>query len=306
MNVKASNPSVVCFGELLWDNLPTGRRPGGAPMNVAYHLNKLGTASALVSAVGRDEAGQELLQFVSNKGIDPRFIQSSVGHDTSEVLATVGADHEVKYDIVQDVAWDYIEPDPKIVTALETADAFVYGSLSSRSVQSRKTLFALLQVAKYRVFDVNLRAPHYSPDLIQALMEHANLLKVNAAELQLIASWNGIESKNEAEIIKSLFDGYAVQDIVVTRGSDGASYFNRTESIRLPAYPVEVQDTIGSGDSFLAALLSKRLQGIDVHIALDTALAMGSFVTGQAGACPDYQSADFERFMLENQGKAIR
>lgn len=301
MNVKASNPSVVCFGELLWDNLPTGRRPGGAPMNVAYHLNKLGIASALVSAVGRDDAGRELLQFVSDKGIDPRFIQTLVGHDTSEVLATVGADHEVKYDIVQDVAWDYIQPNSQIEIALKTADAFVYGSLSARNMQSRETLFGLLQVAKYRVFDVNLRAPHDAPELVQALMEQANLLKVNAAELQLLASWNGMESEDEAEIIKGLFGSYAVHEIVVTRGGDGASYFNRKESIRLPAYPVEVQDTIGSGDSFLAALLAKRLDGADLHSALDTALAMGSFVTGQAGACPDYQRSDFERFMKESK-----
>jgi fructokinase len=302
MNVKVSDPSVVCFGEILWDNLPEGRRPGGAPMNVAYHLNKLGITSALVTAVGNDQPGRDLLQFVGEKGIDARFVQIAQGHDTSEVVATVGADHEVSYDIVADVAWDYIKPDPEITMALEVADAFVYGSLSARSMQSKETLFSLLKSAKYRVFDVNLRAPHYDPELIQALMEHANLLKVNAAELQLIASWNGVETKNEAEIIKWLFSNYSIEEIVVTKGGDGASYFSPAESIHLPAYPVEVQDTIGSGDSFLAALLSQRLKGADIHHALDTSLAMGSFITSLAGACPDYQRNDFTDFIEKSKG----
>jgi fructokinase len=306
MKINPVDASVVCFGEILWDNLPEGRRPGGAPMNVAYHLNKLGIKSALVTAVGNDQGGRDLLQFVSEKGIDVRFIQTDPAHNTSEVLATVGEDHEVNYDIVLNVAWDHIRPEPQIKAVLEAADAFVYGSLSARSTQSRETLFSLLGSAKYRVFDVNLRAPHYAPDLIQALMERADLLKVNAAELQLIAGWNNFNVEDEAEIAGSLFARYPVQEIVVTKGSKGAAYYSRTEAITLPAYPVEVQDTIGSGDSFLAALLAKRLKGADFHSALETALAMGSFVTARAGACPDYELGDFNEFMEERKGKAAR
>jgi fructokinase len=301
MTKDTVTPSVVCFGEILWDNLPGGRRPGGAPMNVAYHLNKLGIRSALVTAVGNDQPGRDLLQFVSEKGIDTRFIQIATGHNTSEVLATVGADHEVNYKIVSDVAWDYIVADTKIEAAVEAADAFVYGSLSARSMQSREALFALLDSAKYRVFDVNLRFPHYTPELIYSLMKYADLLKVNAAELQLIASWNDFNTQEEAEITKKIFHAYPIREIVVTNGSRGASYFSLGESISRPAYPVEVQDTIGSGDSFLAALLARRLQGAGLDSALDTALAMGSFITGQAGACPDYQLLNFTAFMEDSK-----
>jgi fructokinase len=297
MNINASISSVVCFGEILWDNLPTGRNPGGAPMNVAYHLNKLGISSALISAVGDDGAGTDLLAFLKDKGISTAFIQVDPGHKTSEVIASVNTDHEVSYEILMDVAWDYIRPDEASKAAVAHAAAFVYGSLSSRNKNSRETLLSLLASSTYNVFDVNLRAPHYSPELIKQLLQHANLLKVNASELQLLAEWHGYERTKEVELVEMLFAQYKVQEIVVTKGSAGASLYSRSAVIYRPAYQVAVRDTIGSGDSFLAAYLARKLKGAGPEDALDHAVAMGAFITSKSGACPIYEQEEFERFM---------
>jgi fructokinase len=301
MSMNSFKPSVVCFGEILWDNLPTGRNPGGAPMNVAYHLNKLGTHSVLISAVGDDVAGTELLGFLRDKGLSAEFIQIDLVHKTSEVTASVNADHEVSYEIIKDVAWDYILPDELSKAAVAQASAFVYGSLSSRNLQSREALLGLLAGSRFNVFDVNLRAPHYSSDLIKELMQYADLLKVNSSELQLLAEWHDCKSDDEAAVVQYLFEEYKMNEIVITKGSTGASFFSRNAHFDQPAYKVSVQDTIGSGDSFLAALLAMKLNGASMQEALNHAVAMGAFITAKSGACPHYETTEFEAFMKAYQ-----
>ena len=295
MNVNISS-SVICFGEILWDNLPTGRNPGGAPMNVAYHLNKLGASAALISAVGADTAGTDLLNFLKQKGVSAEMVQVDAQHQTSEVIATMNEEHEVSYTILTGVAWDYISREKIKVQAVEDTDAFVYGSLSARSPQSREALLYLLKHAKYKVFDVNLRAPHFDANLILQLMQHADLLKVNSAELQSIAEWIGILPRQEADTVSKIFSLYHIQEIIVTKGASGASLYTRDKSLHAPAFPVEVQDTIGSGDSFLAAFLAMKLKGAEPEAALQTAVAMGAFITSKAGACPDYDQEEFDSF----------
>ena len=296
-----TNPSslVICFGEILWDNLPTGRNPGGAPMNVAYHLNKLGVHSALVSAVGEDLAGKELLNFLESKDVPADMVQVDGQHQTSEVIATMNEEHEVSYDILTGVAWDYIDKAKVNILAVTAAAVFVYGSLSARSPQSRETLLYLLEHATYKAFDVNLRAPRYAPELILQLMQHADLLKVNAAELQAIAGWIGCKSSIESDIILEILMQYPIREVVVTKGASGASLYIGDKCYDAPAYQVDVQDTIGSGDSFLAALLAMKLKSAEPEAALETAVAMGAFITSKAGACPDYDQREFYSFMRD-------
>lgn len=303
MNMNPSKPAVVCFGEILWDNLPTGRNPGGAPMNVAYHLNKLGVPSTLISAIGDDAGGAELLQFLAEKGVPSSLLQVDPVHKTSEVIASVNAEHEVSYEILSDVAWDYIMPSDLARDAVAGASAFVYGSLSSRTEESKQTLLDLLTHSRYNVFDVNLRAPHYSPELVMRLMQEADLLKVNASELQLISLWQDCKTEDESRIVQQLFELYKMKEIVITKGSEGASYYSRDTNINCSAYKITVQDTIGSGDSFLAAFLAMKLRGAGIEQALDHAVAMGAFITSKAGACPVYDQAEFVEFMKERKAK---
>ena len=297
-----SKKSVVCFGEILWDNLPTGKKPGGAPMNVAYHLHKLGIDSQLISSIGDDQSGVELMDFLKEIGLKTDLVQIDQAHDTSEVQASVNpSNHEVTYEIISPVAWDFISWQPNFETLLKEAQAFVFGTLSARNIASRNTLYQMLEHSAYRVFDVNLRAPHYSPEVIEALLKKSNLVKLNSSELLLIAQWYNRACVKEAECVEVLFDRFNIEEVIITKGSHGATYYTSLFRYDYPAYAVHVADTIGSGDSFLAAFLAMKLGDEPVEITLDYAVAMGAFITSQAGACPQYSKFDLERFIWKKK-----
>ena len=297
-----SKKSVVCFGEILWDNLPTGKKPGGAPMNVAYHLHKLGIDSQLISSIGDDQSGIELMDFLKEIGLKTDLVQIDQAHDTSEVQASVNpSNHEVTYEIISPVAWDFISWQPNFETLLKEAQAFVFGTLSARNIASRNTLYQMLEHSAYRVFDVNLRAPHYSPEVIEALLKKSNLVKLNSSELLLIAQWYNRACVKEAECVEVLFDRFNIEEVIITKGSHGATYYTSLFRYDYPAYAVHVADTIGSGDSFLAAFLAMKLGDEPVEITLDYAVAMGAFITSQAGACPQYSKFDLERFIWKKK-----
>ena len=299
--MKNLQHQVICFGEVLWDNLPSGKKPGGAPMNVAYHLKKLGISSALISRVGNDQDGDNLLKVIKELDLSVELCQIDKQHKTSLVEVVITPDHEVKYDIVFPVAWDFIEYDPQLESILREADVFVFGSLVSRSEVSRTTLDYILDHVAYKVFDVNLREPHYEKEQIAYFLHKTDLLKLNIHEIDLISGWFGNSSANEAEKVHLLQNSFNIKEVIVTKGSKGASYYSTEIQYHYPAYKVEVQDTVGSGDSFLAAFLSKKLSGEYLESTLDFAVAVGAFITMQEGACPQYTYNDLKRFIWKSQ-----
>lgn len=303
MNSSAPK-SVVCFGEILWDNLPDGRRPGGAPMNVAYHLHKLGLQSHLISRVGNDLPGRELVGFLNEIGLQAHSVQIDDVHETSQVIASINEDNEVSYDIIAPVAWDHINWDESMRELIKASDAFVFGSLGSRSEVSRSSLLKMLDHASYKVFDVNLRAPHYRPDFVFALLERADMVKINAAELRMISEWSGMACSGETECIRALFSRFRLNEALITRGAQGATYYTRNLTYQYPAYHIKVADTVGSGDSFLAAFLAMKLKDKPLEETLDYAVAMGAFITAQQGACPEYAKSDFDRFIWRQKWRA--
>ncbi len=299
-DMETGRKRVVCYGEVLWDVLPSGRKPGGAPMNVAYHLSRLGIPSVFVSRVGDDADGKALLDFLSSMGIAIDFVQVDERYETSRVVATIGADNEVTYQILGPVAWDFIQYDSRLSALIDTSDVLVYGSLAARNAQSRKTLLQLLEHAKYRLFDVNLRPPHYTPELLDGLLHHADAAKLNSHELAQVSDWLDVGPGNEDERVGRLQDQYGLGEIIVTRGAQGASYYTPGTRRDFPAIRVPVNDTVGSGDAFLAAFLAQKLRGEGSETLLELATALGAYVTTKAGACPHYSRADLDRFIWEN------
>lgn len=281
---------IACFGEMLWDVLPTGKQPGGAPLNVAVHLHNFGLAAQLISRVGHDDLGTELLAFAEAKGLSTRYVQRGETHLTGVVKANVSDRQEVTYKIVQPVAWDYIQYDDALSSLVETAEAFVFGSLAARSPASREALYRLLQRAPLRVFDVNLRAPHYSRDVVTYLLRQANLVKLNHHELVEIMGWFGV-SPDEETALEWLAARFQLQAVCVTKGADGAVLWTRQQLYRNPGLAVAVQDTIGSGDAFLAALLKGWLAGQAPADYLAFAGAAGALVATYQGATPAISAA---------------
>ncbi len=282
--------AIACFGEMLWDVLPTGKQPGGAPLNVAVHLRNFGLEAQLLSRVGHDDLGAELLAFVEAKGLSTRYVQRGETHLTGVVKANVSDSNEVTYKIVQPVAWDYIQYTAPLSTLVETAEAFVFGSLAARSPVSRETLYRLLQRAPFKVFDVNLRPPHYSRDVVTYLLGQADLVKLNHHELAEIMDWFGV-SPDEETALQWLAARFQLQAVCVTKGADGAVLWVGQRLYGCPGIAVQVQDTIGSGDAFLAALLKGFLAGQPPAHYLAFACAAGSLVASYRGATPAISEA---------------
>ena len=250
---------VVCFGEMLWDVLPSGAKPGGAPMNVAYHLQKLGMHPAVISRVGNDEHGAQLRALLEANEITTVHVQHDAAHQTGVVLAHLNERAEAMYDIVQPVAWDFIEWHADLKKLVNEATYFLFGSLASRNNTSRNTLFQLLEQANTKVLDINLRAPHFTQSGVEVLLQQCHILKINDQELPLIAGWYGHLKKLE-EQMAMLQERFNIQTIVTTRGGDGAVLKIGDDVYSHPGFKVKVKDTVGSGDAFLAALLYKLSQ----------------------------------------------
>ncbi|MFH7019241.1 carbohydrate kinase [Flavobacterium sp. FlaQc-47] len=296
---QLTKPSVFCYGEVLWDIFPEGARAGGAPFNVAYNLMRMGIDAHMISRVGNDKLGTDLLAQLTDWNISTKESQIDLINPTGTVIAHIDEHNEAHYDIIQPVAWDFIEF-RKDYMKISSASAFVFGSLITRNEVSRNTLFELLEVAKFKVFDVNIRPPHYSIPVIKELLYKADLVKMNKAELRLILDFLNKDYTSEEDGIRYIQDTFTINEVLISKGSKGAVYYNGEQHYEAPAVPVTIQDTVGSGDAFLAGFLSKRILNTDPVEIMNQATALGAFITSKEGACPNYSWSDFESFRIKN------
>lgn len=284
--------STICFGEILWDILPHEKAPGGAPMNVCYHLNRLGATAAIISKAGRDNDGENLLQFLKQHHIDVSLVQIDERYATGTVVATQKG-NEMEYEIIQPVAWDFIDTTSQLLEKVSQASYFVCGSLAARSEHSRSTLYQLLSVARTKVVDINLRPPHFERDTLEHLLKQADILKLNDHELSLIAGWYVADTAFE-EQVAFLSEQFSIPTIIITKGANGAALYHNNIFYYHNGYQVTVADTIGSGDAFLAAFLSKHQQNSEPEASLEFACKLGAFVASKHGACPPYEVKEVE------------
>lgn len=285
---------------MLWDMLPSGKQPGGAPMNVAIHLKNFGMNPAFISRVGDDDLGVELMEYLTNQEFNTDYIQTGITHLTGIVKVNLTDKTEVTYKIVQPVAWDYIQTTPENIQLVKDSDVFVFGTLSVRSEQSRNALFELLNEAKLKVFDVNIRPPHLDRATTEFLLQQADIVKVNEQELNTVCGWFGIQPEVETQM-KFLYERFHLKLVCVTLGADGAVVLSSNGFHRQGGYVVEVQDTIGSGDSFLAMFLKEYISGSSIPQALQKACAVGALVASYSGATPKISEAELDQFITIKQ-----
>lgn len=284
---------VLCFGEVLWDNLPSGRRIGGAPLNVCYHLNQQGLSAAIISQVGDDKDGQELCAGMSAIGIPLDFVVSHASLATSTVEVQLQSDGQASYRIVENVAWDALRYRANAARAIAQSAAFVFGSLATRMPATRKTLLLYLPSARWVIFDMNLRAPYIDQTVVLELLSYCHTLKVNEEELYTLADWLALPAGDEKEILEVLWLKFPkLKEVLLTKGAEGASHFSQSSSIHVNGISVLVKDTIGSGDSFLATFIAQRIQGSSIKASLQRAVVVSAFVASQSGACPSYSPRD--------------
>lgn len=287
---------VVCFGEILWDIFPEGSRAGGAPFNAAYNIHKMSINVKMLSRIGNDELGKKLTDQIKSWGITTDFIQVDEKHPTSTVIAKIDEHNEATYEIINNVAWDYIELLQEHKDLVSNADVFVFGSLSARNPKTKETLLQLLDYAKLKIFDVNFRPPFIDIELVKTLLEKADIVKMNKAEMRQIMMFLGEEYKSEDESAAFIQNYFKINEIILTKGSKGARYFVGNQNYGFNAIPITIADTVGSGDAFLSGFISKRIKNESPEEIMKQAISLGAFITSKSGACPDYEYSEFVAF----------
>ena len=251
-----TKPLVIGIGELLWDLLPAGPRMGGAPANFACHAHAFGAEAHVVSCVGSDEPGARLLRNLQELGLPVTGIAIDPLHPTGAVRVQLMDDGQPVFTIEPDSAWDHLVADPFVLQLFARADAVCFGTLAQRSPVSAETirsLVALTGPSALRIFDVNLRQDFYSAATVEASLELANVLKLNDVELPLIAGMLGIGG-SDRECIAALVSRFGLRLVAFTRGAAGSLLYDGGEWCEHHGLTVDVQDTIGAGDSFTATV----------------------------------------------------
>jgi len=287
----------VCFGEILFDVFLEHKKIGGAPLNVASRIKSLGGSISIISAVGSNSNGRELIEYIKNLGINIKTIEVKNDYPTGLVNVILNERGNASYDIHYPSAWDKIEPSVANTSIVEEADFLVYGSLASRDAVSRNTLKQLLEVAKYKIFDVNLRVPHYTQKTLIDLLNAANFIKFNDDELFEIAGYLKSTHKSLEQNIKFIAKETNTEVVCVTLGSHGAVLYWENKFYYNSGFKVKVIDTVGSGDSFLASLIVKLLDEKDPQYALNYACAVGAIVAQYEGANPIIHQSEIDEFL---------
>jgi len=291
------NYQVICFGEILFDILGNVSKPGGAPFNVAYHLKQAGINSFLISSLGRDMLGNNLLDLLQTWALTTEGVNRSDLYPTGTAIVKQGTDNQPKFELVYPVAWDHIPWKEEFAHIIHQANALVFGSLSSRNQPSYDTLQECLKHSSLNVFDINIRPPHFDRQILEILLQQTHILKLNDTELALLNEWYGNGNNNEKEQIAILRQRFNIDEVIVTKGEHGASYYSKDTELHQGAIPVQVADTVGSGDAFLAGFLSKRLRpSFSLEECLMEGIRKGAYVASQYGACPSYTGYKTPKF----------
>ena len=276
--------TICCFGETLWDIFPNEKKIGGAPLNVACRLNSYGSKVHMISRVGKDFNGEQILKYLQDQGLNLDTIQIDEKNPTGTVTVHLNDSNTASYTIEKPAAWDYISLDDTILEKVKSSDAIIYGSLACRNQVSKNTLFSILDESIFKVFDANLRPPNYAMALIIELMKKSDFIKLNDEELLEICDHVNIKSPELEQQIIQLAEFTGCKHICVTLGKDGAILLSGKGIYKNAGYIVKVKDTVGAGDSFLATLIHNFLLKTDPQDALDYSCAVGSLVASKTGA----------------------
>jgi fructokinase len=279
--------NIIGLGEVLWDLLSAGKQLGGAPANFAYTAKQLGNNGIVCSRIGDDDFGKEILERISGD-----YIQVDETKQTGIVNVSL-ENGQPSYEIVENVAWDFLELTENWREIAEKADAVCFGSLAQRNEISRKTIREFVGLTKdLRIFDVNLRQKYFNEEILQASLNLANVCKLNHEELPIVAELIGVEGDSVIETANILRQKFDLKLLCVTRGGNGSLLIAENETSEFDGIQIQVADTIGAGDAFTAGMTHGLLRGWDLDKINEFANKVGAFVASKTGAMPDF--SEFE------------
>ncbi len=284
------NDVIVGMGEVLWDMLPEGKKIGGAPANFAYHVSQYGFDGYVVSAVGDDKLGNEILESFNNRHLN--YLIQRVPYPTGTVQIELDESGIPCYEIKENVAWDNIPFTVDLEKLAKKTRAVCFGSLAQRNTVSRETINRFLDVmsdaaGQYRVFDVNLRQGFYDKEILCNSMKRCNILKINDEELVAVSrmfEYPGIDLEDKC---RALLSEYGLEILILTCGVNGSYVFTRENVSFVDTPKIEVADTVGAGDSFTATFISAILKGKSIREAHELAVEVSAYVCTQNGAMPE-------------------
>lgn len=283
------NELIIGIGEILWDKLPDGKRLGGAPANFAWHIAQAGLDSCVVSAIGNDEEGDEILQALKHKDLCRHLTRTP--YPTGSVDVELDPQGVPRYQIHEQVAWDYIPFTSQLEALATHTRAVCFGSLAQRNAVTRDTIDRFLNAmpegeGHYKIFDMNLRQHYYTQALLQNSLRKCNILKLNDEELLTIKSLFSYTQTDFRDICRQLLADYNLKILILTCGINGSSIFTPETTSFYPTPRVEVRDTVGAGDSFTAAFTATLLKGLPLTEAHRRAVEISAYVCTCDGAMP--------------------
>lgn len=278
------------MGEVLWDALPAGLFLGGAPFNVACHLSAAGVPAAMVSRIGDDRLGEEILRRAARYGVATDLVQVDPELPTGFVRVSLDNAGTAEYKIVAPAAWDAITHTDELLARASRARAIVFGSLAQRNAITRATIERLWESEALMVFDVNLRPPFDDREVVRRSLERADVVKLSDVELRQIAIWFRLPKEDRAAAA-AIAESFDCGTVCITRGNRGAAMWRDGAWTEHPGFEVEVKDTVGAGDAFLAVMLAGYLNGATDAVILQHANMIGAYVATQFGAVPADQAA---------------
>jgi fructokinase len=280
---------IVGLGEILWDLFSDQKVLGGAPANFAYNVSHLGYEGYVVSSIGNDTLGNEIISSLKEKNLN--YLIDITDNPTGTVNVTLNDCGVPQYEIVENVAWDNIHFNKEMEDLARNTSAVCFGTLAQRSVVSRNTIRKFLNTVPdncIKIFDINLRQNFYNYSIINESLEIANILKLNDDEIHILADLNNMKEMSEQEICLELKEKFSLDIVILTKGADGSFVFTAEEISFKPTPKVKVIDTVGAGDSFTAAFTVAYLNGNSINEAHESAVKVSAFVCQQQGGMPGY------------------
>jgi len=289
--MKEKRFNIIGIGEILWDLLPAGKRPGGAPANFAFITSQLGDCGTVVSRVGEDENGAEIFEKLKSYGLEINEIQIDRENPTGTVAVSL-KNGQPEYEIREPVAWDFLEMNDRLRDLAKSCDAVCFGTLAQRNAVARRTIREFTRLTRsdaLRIFDVNLRQNYYSPEILRESFDLANVVKLNDEELPKICEMFAVEGANETEKAKNLRGKFRLRLVCLTRGANGSLLITENEVSENGGVKIEIADTVGAGDAFIAALTRGLLRDWELDVINEFANKVGAFVASKTGAMPDFE-----------------
>ncbi len=301
--------TVLGFGEVLWDLLPAGRQLGGAPLNFIHRVNSLGDKGWMASRIGRDELGDQTLTRMLDLGMDPALVQRDGDHPTGTVRVQLDAEGQPDYEILPDVAYDYIEPDEALIRAADQADCVCFGTLAQRADVSARTCRQVLNNVQdgLKLLDVNLRRDCYNASILEASLSAADVAKLNDAEAVQLSEMFRLGRTDLDAIAASLIDRFALRCCVITAGAKGAlAVSNEPKTVYEPGFAAPPGgDAVGAGDAFTAGFVHKMLRQAPLAECVRYGNAVGALVAGQSGGTGPLDRGQVEQFLAANPSRHV-